>query len=358
MSTDRVHTRRPSLHISTSRKQDPSFIPSEYAEGGALTPDVQGSTSPTFQSNESIIWKVGKYLMLEGQEMSGVVQTRKALNLETQQEYLVKVMPLKNYQELLSAYWTVGHHPNINEICEIILDSKHAYVVFRRHFEDLHSYIRRLRRLRESEAATIFHQIVCAVKHCHRNGVVLRDLKLRKFVFMDADRTHLSLEGLEEAHVLTDDSDHLTDKHGCLAYVSPEILYSQEGYAGKSADIWSLGVVLYTMLVGQYPFHDSDVGALFKKIRLGFYAIPEHVSPLGKCLLRNLLRTDPDERLTIKEIVNHRWIKQCRLRSRSDGINVSKDQDHDHIVPNLQPPTGANSLYELSQVSKSWNELN
>lgn len=99
-----------------------------------------------------------------------------------------QVMPLKNYQELLSAYWTVGHHPNINEICEIILDSKHAYVIFRRHFEDLHSYIRRLRRLRESEAAAIFHQIVCAVKHCHRNGVVLRDLKLRKFVFMDADR--------------------------------------------------------------------------------------------------------------------------------------------------------------------------
>lgn len=101
MSTDRVHSRRPSLHISTSRKQDPSFIPSEYVEGGALTPDVQGSTSPTFQNNESVIWKVGKYLMLEGQETSGVVQTRKALNLETQQEYLVKVRYFLHYLILI-----------------------------------------------------------------------------------------------------------------------------------------------------------------------------------------------------------------------------------------------------------------
>jgi len=93
MNPERARTRRPSLHISTSRKQDSnSTFPAELVEcGGALTPDVNGSSSPTFQKNESVIWKVGKYLVLEGKEASGTIQTRKAIHLETQEEFIMKV---------------------------------------------------------------------------------------------------------------------------------------------------------------------------------------------------------------------------------------------------------------------------
>lgn len=268
----------------------------------------------------------------------------------------MKVMPVNNYRDLLAPYWAAGVHPNISEISEILLDSQHAYVVFRRHFEDLHSYVRRNRKLHEAEAAGLFSQMVAAVKHCHRNGVILRDLKLRKFVFTDAGRKHLSLEGLEEAHVLSDDTDdRLTDKHGCLAYVSPEILYSADGYSGKMADVWSLGVVLYTMLMGQYPFHDSDVGVLFKKIRLGSCVIPEHVSPLAKCLLRNLLRTDPANRLTVKEIPKHRWFSWCSSKGRNAATGGSKGQER--VVPELHPSVEVDESHELSQISKMWSEL-
>ncbi|EDS26853.1 ser/thr protein kinase-trb3 [Culex quinquefasciatus] len=64
-------------------------------------------------------------------------------------------------------------------------------------------------------------------------------------------RTHLKLESLEDAVVLDDPAeDLLQDKRGCPAYVSPEILKANTTYSGKAADMWSLGVILYTMLVG------------------------------------------------------------------------------------------------------------
>ena len=67
-----------------------------------------------------------------------------------------------------------------------------------------------------------------------------------------SSRTELKLESLEDAIVLDDNShDLLSDKHGCPAYVSPEILTSHSQYSGRAADMWGLGVMLYTMLVGR-----------------------------------------------------------------------------------------------------------
>ena len=65
-------------------------------------------------------------------------------------------------------------------------------------------------------------------------------------------RTEVKLESLEDAVVLEDYADDLlSDKHGCPAYVSPEILRSNTQYSGRAADMWGLGVMLYTMLVGR-----------------------------------------------------------------------------------------------------------
>jgi tribbles-like protein len=82
----------------------------------------------------------------------------------------------------------MGSHENISEIGEIILGETQAYVFFPQHYGDLHSYIRSKRKLKETEACRLFQQIIAAVLHCHVNGVVLRDLKLRKFVFKDPER--------------------------------------------------------------------------------------------------------------------------------------------------------------------------
>lgn len=75
---------------------------------------------------------------------------------------------------------------------------------------------------------------------------------LNIFFFSSFFRTDLKLESLEDAVVLENESDDLlSDKHGCPAYVSPEILKCNTRYSGRAADMWGLGVMLYTMLVGR-----------------------------------------------------------------------------------------------------------
>ena len=100
----------------------------------------------------------------------------------------MQVIPIKKYRGTLAGYWRVDSHENMNQIEEILLGETQAYVFFARNYGDLHSYVRNKRKLKEPEAIRLFQQIVAAVCHCHENGIVLRDLKLRKFVFKDEDK--------------------------------------------------------------------------------------------------------------------------------------------------------------------------
>lgn len=98
----------------------------------------------------------------------------------------------------------------------------------------------------------------------------------------------------------------LADRHGCPAYVCPEML--QPGsYSGNAADLWSLGVILYTLLVGHYPFFDSSTQNLFSKVRSGYYQIPEHVSELARSLIGFLLAYEPSSRLPAWAVLEHAW---------------------------------------------------
>ncbi|XP_048363129.1 tribbles homolog 1 [Sphaerodactylus townsendi] len=252
-----------------------------------------------------------------------------ALDIHAGRELRCKVFPLKHYQDKIRPYIQLPSHRNITGIVEVILGDTKAYVFFDKDFGDMHSYLRSCKRLPEQQAARLFKQIVSAVAHCHQSAIVLGDLKLRKFVFSSEERTQLRLESLEDTHIIKGEDDALSDKHGCPAYVSPEILNTTGTYSGKSADVWSLGVMLYTLLVGRYPFHDSDPSALFSKIRRGQFCIPEHVSPKARCLIRSLLRRDPSERLSAPEILLHPWFDAVLESGYVDQDTGAFDQ----IVP-------------------------
>jgi len=170
-------------------------------------------------------------------------------------------------------------------------------------------------------------------------------------------RTVLHLDGLYDALVFTGSDDLLTDKHGCLAYVSPEILDAtftgassatvsdprtgrflpapSGSYSGRPADMWSLGVMLYTMLVGRYPFADQDACTLFARIRRGRYPLPSEVtlSALARCLIRSLLAVNPSDRLTAEEALRHPWFSAVESMPPSPAVS---NQASDYgIVPQL-----------------------
>lgn len=91
-------------------------------------------------------------------------------------------------QPLLSAHYRVEGHPHINPIREVVSTPSRTYLLFPPADTDLHSYVRTRRRLKEPHARHLFAQIVSAVHEAHSKGIVLRDLKLRKFVFTNESR--------------------------------------------------------------------------------------------------------------------------------------------------------------------------
>ncbi|XP_008420187.1 tribbles homolog 1 [Poecilia reticulata] len=249
--------------------------------------------------------RIGAFLLLPLADRESL---HGAMNTDTGDELLCKVFDMGVYQEKIRAYGVLPPHRNVAGIRDIILGERKAYVFLDKDFGDMHTLVKSCRRLDEEQARRLFRQVVLAVAHCHQAGIVLGDLKLRKFVFADEKRTHVRLESLEDCRILEDPNrDSMSDTHGCPAYVSPEILSGSTPYSGRMADMWSLGVMLYTMLVGRYPFHDPDPATLFSKIRRGHCCLPEGLSPKAKCLLQSLLRKEPSERLTAAELLAHPW---------------------------------------------------
>lgn len=101
--------------------------------------------------------------------------------------YFRKVVS-RDCSSLLQAHYRLDGHPHVNPIHEVLVGDKRVYLIFPRSHSDLHSYVRARKRLREHEARRLFRQMAETVAACHEQGIVLRDLKLRKFVFADPQR--------------------------------------------------------------------------------------------------------------------------------------------------------------------------
>jgi polo-like kinase 1 len=96
---------------------------------------------------------------------------------------------------------------------------------------------------------------------------------------------------------------------GTPNYIAPEVL---EGKAGHSyeVDYWSLGVIIYTLIIGKPPFETSDVKATYKRIRMNAYSFPEHIpiSDAARDLISKVLNNDPKKRPNLDEMLAHEWL--------------------------------------------------
>ncbi|XP_030628572.1 tribbles homolog 2-like [Chanos chanos] len=271
---------------------------------------------------------VGNYILF-GPIVDDIVRAK---NVLTDRGFLCKMLHTTQYLKTLAVHFHLPAHHNLNQVADIVPSDTLAYVFFEQNYGDLHTYVRTLQKVQEDEAARLFKQIVSVVAHCHDNGVILQDLKLKKFVFCDVERTILKLDSFEDAHIMGKNDDFVSGKHGCPAYTCPESLQADGMYSGKASNVWSLGIMLYTVLIGHYPFNDTALGILFSKIQQCKFSLPNTVSPEAACLIRSVLRLDPLERLTAKEILDHPWFYSAR-----DGENLggspSCKKNFDQVVP-------------------------
>lgn len=163
---------------------------------------------------------------------------------------------------------------------------------------NLQHYVIKEKKLSEKEAIVIFYDIVRVVECLHKKNIVHRDLKLGNMVLNKRSR-RITITNFCLGKHLVSENDLLLDQRGSPAYISPDVL-SGSPYLGKPSDMWALGVVLFTMLYGQFPFYDSVPQELFKKIKLADFKIPNdmRVSENTKSVIKNLLLMSPRHRLT------------------------------------------------------------
>ncbi|CAG9793594.1 unnamed protein product [Diatraea saccharalis] len=172
---------------------------------------------------------------------------------------------------------------------------------------NLQQYVTKVKKVPEKEAILIFYDIVRVVGNLHKRNIVHRDLKLGNIV-LNQRTGRITVTNFCLGTHLGSDRDLLKDQRGSPAYISPDVLLCKP-YSGKPSDMWALGVVLYTMLYGQFPFCDASLAQLFTRIQAAAYNIPPdgntvQVSDNTVFLIQRLLVKDPKHRLLADEVLD------------------------------------------------------
>ncbi|CAD8104755.1 unnamed protein product [Paramecium primaurelia] len=209
-------------------------------------------------------------------------------------------------------------HPNIVKILDTVESNNHVNIILEYvSGHSLHHLVRKQleKRLEEEIAKGIFKQILDAIQYCHSKNIAHRDIKLENIL----------LEGLNPKLIDFGFSTSFPIEKkvkmfcGTPSYMAPEIVTRQE-YRGDKSDVWALGVVLYTMLQGVFPFKGDTDTELYNKIQSGEFTILHDISKEAIALLYGMLTIDPDERPTVVELLNYPWFKKQQQNQENEEI--------------------------------------
>ncbi|XP_003504110.1 sperm motility kinase 2B-like [Cricetulus griseus] len=198
-------------------------------------------------------------------------------------------------------------HPNIISLFQVIETEKRIYLIMElAEGQELYQYIRKVGHLKEDEARGIFKQIIAGVSYCHDLGIVHRDLKPDNIMLDPNGNVKIIDFGLGTQ---VQPGQRLSRHCGAYSFGAPELFLGRL-YDGPKIDIWTLGVVLYFMVVGKVPFDAVTIPELRRQVVAGKYAVPSGISEELRDLLSVLMTVNPRLRPTMAEVMTHPWLRE------------------------------------------------
>ena len=226
----------------------------------------------------------------------------------------------------------IAKHPNIIKLYDVFENEKYIYIIMEYcPGGDLFSYIeKRDFKIKEERAAEIIHKLCTAVYFLHQYGIVHRDLKPENILMMDqTDNADIRLVDFGLGKMLGP-GEKCDEPFGTFSYVAPEVL--QEKSYDFKVDLFAIGIITYLLVAGFLPFDDEDSE---KEIaRQTVYdptpfpkKIWDNISQEAKMFVDNLLSKDPEKRMNLQEVLQHKWlIKFCKKNENSNEGNVFEER--------------------------------
>ncbi|XP_017166013.1 serine/threonine-protein kinase MARK2 isoform X6 [Poecilia reticulata] len=271
---------------------------------------------------------VGNYRLLKTIGKGNFAKVKLARHVLTSKEVAVKIIDKTqlNSSSLQKLFREVRimkmlNHPNIVKLFEVIETEKTLYLVMEyASGGEVFDYLVAHGRMKEKEARAKFRQIVSAVQYCHQKCIVHRDLKAENLL-LDADMNiKIADFGFSNEFTLGNKLDTFC---GSPPYAAPE-LFQGKKYDGPEVDVWSLGVILYTLVSGSLPFDGQNLKELRERVLRGKYRIPFYMSTDCENLLKKFLILNPSKRGSLEQqIMRDRW------------MNVGYEEDE--LKPYIEP---------------------
>jgi polo-like kinase 1 len=240
------------------------------------------------------------------------------------------------------------HHPQVVAFEHYFEDTENVYILLEMcHNQSLNELLKRRKRLTEIEVQCYILQMIKALKYLHSHRVIHRDLKLGN-LFLTATM-ELKVGDFGLATKLEFEGERKRTVCGTPNYIAPEILDGKTGHSYE-VDIWSLGVIAYTLIIGKPPFETQDVKTTYKRIKMNAYTFPEGavISDAARALITEILNTDPLKRPTLDQILAHDFFNQGTSIPKLLPTSTLACTPSLSYIRQFMPDAGSNGIVQRS----------
>ncbi|CAJ1356374.1 unnamed protein product [Effrenium voratum] len=284
------------------------------------------------ESRTSRAKSIGHYVLMKtiGEGTFGKVKL--GTHILTGERVAVKVLEKERIQELadvervareIHILKLIRRCRHIIQLYEIIETPRQLYLIMEyAPGGELFDYIVEHGRAEEKDACRFLHQILAGVERVHQTNVVHRDMKPENLLLDERECIKIVDFGLSNTF---QDEQLLQTACGSPCYAAPEMIAGNQ-YFPPMVDVWSCGVILFALVCGFLPFEDQNHAELYKKILNAEYEVPNFISKDVVNLIAGMLTTDPEKRMTLVDIRNHKWYRQIPEASLKDREDDSLDE--------------------------------